>query len=337
MQKKPFIFFSLSLCFLIALFLLKYQNNLSIVIQYNNSVQTGKKLSEKFCSSCHLTPKPEHLTRNTWPIVLAWMGQYLGLKPQKSNYALPVNPNFKPPEKPTISKSDWEKLQNYFLNNAPEKIQHEQETNYIQLTKIFNINEIYLNTKIPLVTLVKIDPRAHEIYLGEAKNPSLYKFNSTGQILEKIQIPGIPTDLKFEGNSLYLLLTKMLLPNENADGNLWIYQKNDLSKKTAIINKLIRPVSFDMGDVNNDKKPDFILNEFGYHKGRLSLAISNGSSYQKKALTTQPGALDSFMEIKNGTIMIKTLFAQANETVNEYSINSENKIVEKILFSEKNN
>jgi len=45
-----------------------------------SSVLTGKELAERYCTSCHLLPNASDVPKEFWPVVVQWMGAYLGMK-----------------------------------------------------------------------------------------------------------------------------------------------------------------------------------------------------------------------------------------------------------------
>jgi hypothetical protein len=63
------------------------------------------------------------------------------------------------------------------------------------------------------------------------------------------------------------------------------------TKTTTILSELMRPVSFDIMDINKDGQDDFLICEYGNLLGALNLYISNGTGFTKQNLFNDDGAV----------------------------------------------
>ena len=89
---------------------------------------SGKELAERYCQMCHLFPEPSLLDKNTWEnSVLPNMGMRLGIMTNGADPFEDLDPidesivrnlNIYPNE-PLILKDDWDKIVDYYVQNAP--------------------------------------------------------------------------------------------------------------------------------------------------------------------------------------------------------------------------
>src|SRR5687767_10446968 len=78
----------------------------------------GEALVGQYCGSCHLPPPPHILPQKSWPFVIDWMGNYLGIQNLKGGLADLVHPGRVPPG-PMVGKEDLEAIRSYFVSRAP--------------------------------------------------------------------------------------------------------------------------------------------------------------------------------------------------------------------------
>src|SRR5690606_21813958 len=93
---------------------------------------SGARLAEIHCSSCHLYVAPELLPRSNWEKdVLPAMGHRLGLYRDFHQRDSLFDPGIGGemmkeahifPEQPLIARADWDKIVDYYLENAPDSI-----------------------------------------------------------------------------------------------------------------------------------------------------------------------------------------------------------------------
>ena len=85
---------------------------------------SGEQLARGYCASCHVMPEPEVLDRTTWEKVLPDMRKRMGLYLEEDfGTSLPEDegvPDGIYSKIPFITREKWEKLQSYYLENAPD-------------------------------------------------------------------------------------------------------------------------------------------------------------------------------------------------------------------------
>ena len=95
---------------------------------HNNTsaTQEGEALAKQYCASCHQYPEPSLLDKTSWEQhVLPHMGHMLGIYEDENKRATLIeNENTASvfPEQPLIEKADWEKIKNFYISQAPDKL-----------------------------------------------------------------------------------------------------------------------------------------------------------------------------------------------------------------------
>jgi len=179
------------ICFLIVLILLPVllgiysfkSNNPSLANDsiHFNSETTGKELALIYCKICHLFPEPDLLDKKTWTTsVLPNMGLRLGIK-QKDND--PFN-NLDSidmeivkrlniyPKNPIILKEDWEKIVEYYKNEAPASLPKPKADVAIN-NSIMPFAPQYISIGdpgYPMVTMLGYNDYTNELYIGDFDN-----------------------------------------------------------------------------------------------------------------------------------------------------------------------
>jgi len=286
----------------------------------------GQKLASVYCATCHKLPDPKSLDRATWKnSVLPNMGLRLGLtidgkrwdedmEATEADLVLQLNVY---PEYPLLSETDWELVQKYYLDNAPDKLPDVVRAVEPSKTAFpFTAQTIRIgDSKLPQVSLLRYDSISSNLYVGDFK--SLFVLDNKGGILNNYTMDSPASHLVFNANGNLLLSTLgKLSPSDQSLGNL--YSLKDDSKKGAelIFSDLKRPVNFEVEDLNLDGTPDLILCSFGHYSGKLSW-FDDFDPAKEHVLNTLPGTRK--VEIrdmnKDGKPDIIGLMTQAREQI----------------------
>ena len=189
-----------------------------------------------------------------------------------------------------ISKEDWHKIEEYYIENAPEKL----KTNLSSLSTSgkefpFDVQAINIdNVKLPQVTLLKYNQYSSELYIGNYLK--LFALRSNGELSAEWNLDSYASDIEFTENLDTRLLTiGKLLPSNQKLGQLVQLNANQetISLPTPFTD-LLRPVSFESADLNLDGKRDLILCSFGHTVGKLSW-FDNYDSSKEYILSNLPG------------------------------------------------
>jgi len=286
---------------------------------------SGKQLATQYCVMCHMFPEPSLLDKKTWSEnVLPDMRMRMGIRQKEDKpfdgmdsitATIAKNLNIYP-DKPMLSKGDWDNIVTYYVENAPNKLPLQKKE-----TKkgIFPFKPQFISigdNTLPQVTLLKFDQKTSDLYVGDYLN--LYALKNTGELRKSWKLSGPAVHLDLEGGSTPLLLTiGKVAPSEKKTGTLSHLKTGEgFQERTSMFTNLHRPVHFSIGDLNMDKKKDIVICSFGNYGGKLSW-FNNFDPSKEHILRNLPGATK--VEIKDlnndNKPDIIALMAQAYEQV----------------------
>ncbi|NND33788.1 MAG: VCBS repeat-containing protein [Saprospiraceae bacterium] len=298
---------------------------------------SGKILAQKYCGSCHQYPSPDELPTGIWhQFILPHMGHRLGIY---SNGEAPDS-IFKEglsraeavskdiyPAQARISKEDWQKLENFYLDNSIDSVR--AKTNYT--TKVVINNLVHFNPKTarhlrrpPLTTMLQIIPEKRSLLLADGKKNvnALISFNENMDLNYQLYLKKSPIFLHFAGDrQLLLTIGEHIYPTDYQRGELELIYREGVTEKpnrsTLLIDSLRRPVHFSILDFNQDGQDDFSICEFGNRLGSLTLYENQGNSYMSSVLIDRPGAIKTEIRDVNGDGWsdILVLMAQGDEGI----------------------
>jgi hypothetical protein len=316
----------------------------------NENAQTeassGKMLALKYCQLCHLYPDPSLLDKNTWATgVLPNMGWRLGIRekgidpyadmlPEEKGIIQPWNVY---PDKPIITREDWEKIVAFYNKEAPvEPIAQKNTISISPALPQFKSKLIKLGDKpFPKTTLIKFDKATAQLYVGDAQKV-LYILNSKFQLSDSWAVESAPTDIDFPKYSDPRLLTIGIFPpSDQQKGRLAsLNTASVLPENGVFIESLNRPVQFTAADLNLDGKEDMVICGFGNYRGKLSW-FDGANPSKENILSTLPGArrveIRDFNNDKKPDIMV--LMAQAQEQITIYYNQGNGKFNEKKVLN----
>lgn len=282
---------------------------------FSNNGSRSEKVAKKYCTSCHLFPVPELLPKKVWSeSILPQMAYHLGigdpLRHPTSQVsmaeALVIRSSGWYPDSAQISEADWQLINQYYLEGAPDSLLQLSFKFPEQL--LFSSQTISLDsTKQPLVSMLHFDEKNNELWVGTAHNELLRLHRLTKSIPQfSLKLSSTPTGMVQCNQQDYALMIGQMAPNDRDEGRLI-----DISNNKSVLEGLRRPVQI----LNlNNTKGDIAIAEFGHHRGALSLIDSN---FQKRILLNRPGALKMYYEDLDldGKKELITLFGQGDEAV----------------------
>lgn len=318
------------------------------------STLTGKELAMAHCSRCHAFVSPELLSKQLWKEdVLPAMGHRMGIykdgiRPD-SLFDMGLSGNIVRnanifPEKPVLAIEDWHKIEQYFVEHAPDSIPAPVRKKNITVgLKHFKYKETLFSRRPALTTLVKILPDKRGIVYADGKARSNMLTFLTPGLKENFSIPLESTPVQFDekSNELYLSATgRNIFPSDAPDGSLQRWTKKQAgvgyTPANTLLSNLKRPVCIAYGDLNKDGLEDMVVCEFGNHTGQLAWYEHNGKgAYNKKILREKPGAITAIIKDANndGLPDIYALMAQGDEGVFLYENQGGGNFKEKRLLT----
>ena len=284
-------------------------------------------LVQQYCGNCHQQPDPEILPLHIWEeIVLPRMGYHLGIYPSSEFRETLFENNAGGeivqaaglyPEEPVLSDEQWLKIQEFFLDRAPKKLDLPDPVHTIDL-KLFErkIPDYFLSP--PSTTMVKIREEGG-LYIGEANKRALFQFNDQLEMINQANLREGPVDILETPNDILVQIMGSFSPTDEPSG-LMVRLPKKQGQAQIIADKLQRPVDFSVGDLNGDNRPELVCAEFGKWTGALSLFEATTKGLQRRVIDASPGVVKSMIYDINedGFQDIVALFAQGNERITAY-------------------
>jgi hypothetical protein len=282
----------------------------------------GEKLARTYCTACHSFPEPRLLDKKTWQDgVLPQMAPRVGVSAKSLYDEISRDPNMAVLAK-GVSDQEWEKIVAYYRDHAPDSLRYQVLPAQPQTDPAFFKTGPFVPglQSSAIITLLKVDTVHDRIFVGEAGSNRLLIFDWNRRLVSSLRLGSPPTDLIVEGDSVMVLESGILDPNDQPKGSLVKYEfshGDSLRSPRILIDSLFRPVSVQHFDFHKDGRGEFLICEFGNNHGRLALYKYDGSRYERQVLDPGPGAIH--FEIRDmtgdGAPDIVALFAQADERI----------------------
>ncbi len=239
----------------------------------------GQDLAKAYCGACHLQPDPKLLDKNTWkngvlPEMSLWMGMSFIESSTKYTFEeiTKINDLGVLPPQQLMSNEDWKLINDYFINNAPEKLEiQSQNVHYHSLDSMFSYSKLPIDNNNE-ITLLKFDKSQKQLSIG-SKNGELVQFDpKTNRSSSKVRLISPSTDILLNPDGTFgLTVAGRLEPNNDKSG---FYVEASVQNGRIVPQKTIkalqRPVAFAKADLNQDGRPDVVISSFGHFAGRLS-------------------------------------------------------------------
>ena len=282
-------------------------------------------LYNSYCASCHVAPDIQSLPKHIWQdYVLPEMGARMGIiTPEKHPYySLPFHEQIAViktgvyPSKPLIPLEDWDLLQKYIIELAPDSLNNDNAIAESTPLSQFETMPIELDSiEGSLITYLKINDDSKNIIMG-TRNGQLNEFSlntKTSKLLGDFNSAII--DARILNDSIYVTNMGKMDPNEIPRGQSVVRHGN----ATAVLqDSLHRPVHTVYSDLNNDGNEEIVISEFGDLKGKLTLLQKDDFGFYKEStLLNLPGALRVIPKDmnKDGRDDLVVMFSQGDEAV----------------------
>ncbi|MGB3798939.1 MAG: VCBS repeat-containing protein [Lewinella sp.] len=287
------------------------------------------------CGSCHLPPAPEELDKQTWakgvlPEMAARFGHYHYksrseyIEQGTAGQIVAAAGVF--PTEPTISREDFERIERYYIDNAPDSLPAVDEADWPPTTR-FQAEPIKERYNPPMGTLLKSFPERDRIIYADAKEDysNIEILDTDFRLIQRLAVPHPISDVTFLGDTLLATSMGQFTPTDAPSGSISkIFQTKSDGEYAGFFNEvtgLQRPLHTEIADLNQDDRPDLIVSEYGNHTGNLVWYENLGHrSYDRHVLSAQPGALKTVIKDfdGNGLPDILALMAQGDEGVDLY-------------------
>ena len=285
---------------------------------------SGEELASTHCGSCHLFPAPDLLDKTSWERgVLPEMAYKLGMKDPIEKLGL-LEPDEIAnvlragtyPDGPVLTEEDWQKIVRYYIENAPDKPLPQDSVPPVRVgLPFFQVKPLAEKmTRMPMVSMVKIDEAAGRVYAGRREKNALEVYDRALKKIDSLPV-GSPVSevLNPDGKNLLALQMGVMEPNDRKKGKLT--RIDDEKNETILIDSLQRPVHLAYSDLNADGVADYLICHYGNETGKL--AWYDGKTLKEHLLKIQPGARNTIVQDLNadGRPDIAVLMCQARESI----------------------
>lgn len=267
----------------------------------NSSGEThpGPLLSHQYCSACHLYPEPELLDKRTWANqVFRKMAPFLGVA-QIHHENRPDGAQLKEstlfPPTPILSREEWQSIQNYYVDAAPEEALPQAPRAVISRNlKGFQVVPMTNRAAPALATMVHIDGQSHQVVVGDAGREALLFYGADGRYQYDVALHGACVGVALDGEKTLATLIGHVFPSDLPDGRVVALPTNPRTgPPMSVLDHLQRPTDLAVADLNGDGRNDLLACCFGNYLGRLSWfeQTSNGR-YDEHVLLERSGAIE---------------------------------------------
>jgi len=282
----------------------------------------GRELAQKYCSTCHLFPAPELLTKTAWvhhiqPDMAKWLGleraDFEGMADGKMLQEANLFPS-----SPIIAEDDWFAIWDYYRGAAPSQpLAQVQRPRPQAGLKQFRVRKLNPTQGAPMTSLVKIDPAARRLYIGDAFAGMVFALTPSGEVADRMRFGTAPISLTPLPGGNYFTLIGRFFPSDAREGSVLFFPKG-AQQPVPLLEQLRRPTDTVVADLNQDGRADLVVCQFGNRLGQFSWFENQGEGrYDEHMLLDRPGAVQAVARDFNGDGRpdILVMMAQAREGV----------------------
>ena len=267
---------------------------------------TGKQLSQQYCGSCHQYPAPVLLDKTTWQRgVLPQMALRMGLSEERMNVLTTIGDTEEMtrilaanvlPETPMLHPSDWQKIVQFYTDEAPDKPLPQPAHAPLQPTLPLFRAQLSTQAIDGFVTLLTYDSLTNRIWAGDGRS-RVYALDRQLHRVDSLRLSSPPTDRRTNPDgSVDWLTVGVLNPNDKQSG-MWAHRsRNSQQAPAPQLRGLQRPVQATVADLNRDGRDDVVVCQFGHYLGKLTWherLLQTGApddAYREHVLDAVPGA-----------------------------------------------
>ncbi|MEX2347309.1 MAG: VCBS repeat-containing protein [Balneolaceae bacterium] len=328
-KKIIFIFSFLTISILVIVLIQSYRS--SIISETVNTepaisqelIDQGKQLSAIYCTSCHIYPEPELLTKSVWRSqTLPAMGPKMGIYQHRGvEYRYSREPHVPEnyyPSDPQLSSDEWDKIIAYYVHEAPEYFPPSVRNPEITIDSLFFKPHIpdYRTDSPPASTIARFDPGNQLLYLSDIEGTNLLIFNRQLELENSLFLSATLSDVHILNNpdeagrrDLVLTYLGSLVPSDVPEGFIVRTAYDPTPGNTSggfidvILEDLVRPVETIHADLNRDSYNDLLISEFGHRSGSLFWISGNERgefNHEPNLLMDEPGCIQSYAIDYNG-------------------------------------
>ena len=230
------------------------------------------------------------------------------------------------PASPVVNTIEWQQIIDYYTALSPDSLPAEQHTKVNKSAlQIFKVQLPGYTYSSPATCFVKIDatnPQKPQLIIFDLAKKNILRYDKQLLLKDSTNTDATITDIDFNSGNMVACNVNVINPNNGRFGKAHYIHSDSrgmLRVDTAsLFDSLARPVQIGSCDLNNDKKTDYLVCEFGHLTGALSWMENKGDTgYARHVLRAEPGAIKAYIEDYNhdGLSDIWALFTQGEEGI----------------------
>lgn len=297
---------------------------------------SGKLLAARHCSSCHAYVAPDELPKSIWeqnvlPVMGFRMGIAKGGRLPDSLFEEGVAGQMVRragiyPSAPVISQEQWEKIKEYYRENAPDALPAPRKAAPIRMgLPHFRYRPSRFSQQPPLTIMVKLLTEKKMVAFGDGKR-NISSLNFLDRNLEKqhnLLLPTTPIHYREKQDTIWLTTVgRKMYPSDTPGGMLQkVYSHREdqpANRAHVLIKDMQRPVDITYADLNRDGREDIIACEFGNLVGKLAWYENRGNGHYRLHILKQVSGA-SVVHVRDvnddGRPDILALLAQGDEGI----------------------
>ena len=245
----------------------------------------GQTLAVVTCTRCHSLPAPSFLSREEWPYLLAWMGNYLGHAPDIQIHPALVDKTLVP-KQPLVTREEFDAIRRYYVEQSALQYQ------LPPLPPKPAVSPVFEPVPFPLpaseISMVAIDSANQTLLIGTSRMPGLLVLQRG--ITTPIAMPSEPVTFERLGDTVRLALIGHL-GHDARQGQIVDFGLRDGTRR-VIVDAHPRIAAHRTADVDGDGHDDLLVVGFGdYPTGRVGLWWGGVEQMKEQVLSIEAGAV----------------------------------------------
>jgi len=249
----------------------------------SSTTLNGQTLAAIACAQCHTVPPPSQMSREEWPYLLAWMGNYLGY-PAGTDINPGIAKCFVPPQR-VVTPEQFQAIQDYYLEQAAVQYQLPPILPKPATSRLFQPVPFALDQTA--ITMVAFDPPNQALVIGSSRPPGLLVLQRGSAT--PIEVLSEPVTFERLGQVCRIALMGNLGTDVRKGQIVDFKMKEGLHK--ILVDAHPRIAAHRTADVDGDGSDDLLVCGFGdYPVGRVGIWWNDADKLKEQVLFEEAGA-----------------------------------------------